>query len=150
VQEFLLMNGENMKQKNAKSALYMPHYGISTIVMTNEKTVESYLVGYEDDGLHLWPQMRKQFTFNEVKLHLLKEDDYFSGHLDEASSENMRWVEFCDGCVELATLDCYLFGNPIRLVHPDSYSSKALNSKESARIGKPDLMEGVPVQRRDH
>jgi glycogen synthase len=139
-----------MKQKNVKSALYMPHYGISTIVMTNQKTVESYLDGYRDDGLHLWPQMRKQFTFNEVKLHLLKEDDYFSGHLNEANRDNMRWTEFCDGCVELATLDYYLFGNQIHILHPDSYGDKSMNPKEAALIGKPDLIEGVPVQRRDH
>lgn len=139
-----------MKQSKAKSALYMPHYGISTVVMTNGATVESYLKGYCDDGLHLWSQMQKQLTFNEVKLSLLKEDEYFNNHPDEAIGDNTRWAKFCDGCVELATLDCYLFGNPIRLVHPDSYSSKALNSKEAARIGMPDLIKGIAVQRRNH
>ena len=140
-----------MKTTKAMSALYMPHYGITTIVMTSHDKLDLYLKDFKDDGLHLLPPMRRQFIFNQVKSHLLKEDAYFNLNPGEASRTNPRWSSFCDDCLELAALDLYLFGNPIPLIHPDSYAKGiASNPQEAALIGRPTLVEGIAIQRRDH
>ena len=106
---------------------------------------------YKDDGLDQWPAIRKLYVFEQVKALLLKEDAYFNEHLDEAVSTNKRWSKFCDDCIELATLDQYLFGNPICLLHPDSYMKGMIgNPLDPEWMEGPDLISGIPVLRRDH
>ena len=139
-----------MKQK-VMSALYMGNYGIMTAVLTNHEKFDLYMDGYEEDGLGRWPEMHKRYVFGQVKALLLKEDAYFNQHLDEAVISNKRWAKFCDDCIELATLDQYLFGNPICLLHPDSYMNGMIgNPRDLEWMKGPDLVEGIPVQRRDH
>lgn len=139
-----------MTQK-VMSALYMGGYGIKTTVLTNHEKFDLYMEGYEEDGLDKWPEMRKQYVFERVKALLLKEDAYFNHHLDQAVSGNKRWDEFCDDCIELATLDQYFFGKPIFLLHPDGYMNGiASNSLDPLWMRGPDLIEGIAAQRRDH
>jgi len=139
------------KQNKQKSALYMPHYGIKTIVLTEHDKFDLYMQGYEEDGLGQWPNERKQYVFNRVKGHLLKEDAYFDLHPDQATIANKRWSKFCDDCIELVTLDQYLFGSPIRLLHPESYGKNfASNPVDIESMGPPSLIAGIPSIRMDH
>ena len=138
-------------KNTAMSVLYMGNYGIKTAVLTSHEKFDLYISGYEEDGLNQWPELRKQYVFERVKALLLKEDAYFNQHLDQAVSGNKRWDEFCDDCIELATLDQYFFGKPIFLLHPDSYMNGiASNSLDPLWMRGPDLIGGIPVLRRDH
>lgn len=133
------------------SALYMGGYGIKTTVLTNHENFDLYMGDYEEDGLDKWSEMHKRYVFGQVKALLLKEDAYFNKHLDEAVSSSKRWAKFCDDCIELATLDQYLFGNPICLLHPDSYRNGMIgNPLDPEWMKGPDLISGIPVLRCDH
>lgn len=131
--------------KPVMSAVNMTQYGINTIVLTEHKNlddaVEQYLTikdelvmdGKGKKALHTW-----------LKNHLLKEDEYFSGNVDEADVSNPRWRYFCDDCVNFAALSCVLFKTQIQLVHPSQYGTAIRNSTPRGTSGaKPSLISGI-------
>lgn len=139
-----------MKQKTM-SALYMGNYGIGTVVMTNHDKFDLYMDGYKSDGVDKWTDAHKKHVIKFIHDHLLMEDAYFNEHPNQVTDKNKRWAKFCDDCIELATLDQYLFGNPIILVHPDAYENiSTRNQTEASFYSKPDLIQGIAAQRRDH
>lgn len=133
------------------SAVYMPCYGIATVVMTQHEKIERYLKEYVEEGMHLWPELKKRALYSHLKMHLLQEDAYFNLDTDDAIRSNIRWADFCDGCIELATLDLFFFGNPIALVHPGSFGNQAAsNPVEAALVSAPTLVDGIMSMRCDH
>lgn len=142
---------KTQKTNAVMSAVYMPSYGIATVVMTQHEKIERYLKEYVEEGMHLWPELKKRALYSQLKMHLLQEDAYFNLHTDDATRSNIRWADFCDGCIELATLDLFFFGNPIALVHPDSFGNQtASNPVEAALVSTPTLVDGIKSMRCDH
>lgn len=140
-----------MNKEQEIKALFMPYFGIKTIVMTNKEDLNLLFNGFESDGMGSWSKNQKQEDFDRLKTHLIKEDAYFNKHPNMANSSNDRWIDFCECCVELAALNLYFFDKPIPLLHPQCFDGmKAANPAEDALFSKPSIIEGIDVVRMDH
>ena len=131
--------------KLTKSAVNMTQYGIQTVVLTEHKNLDEAVTMYLETKDEFWMDGKgKQYLYDWLKAHLLKEDEYFNNHRDEADINNPRWRYFCDDCVSFAALSFVLFQTTIQLVHPKQYGTVIKNSTPKGTSGeKPSLIKSI-------
>jgi hypothetical protein len=129
------------------SALYMQQYGINSAILFKHTEMDKIIEDYESTDDLVWCNGRgKKFMFHLIKNNLKKEDKYFDKHTEEAFIGNERWDNFCSDCILLSALGAHLYGNPIMLLHPQSYEENFVNSPIRATDGtKPSLIKGIQI-----
>jgi hypothetical protein len=131
--------------KKQLSAVSMYQYGVSTIVLTEHKNLSKIEEMFTSSNDSQWMDGKgKKYLHSWLKVHLLKEDKYFTQHTGKADVNNERWVNFCDDCVNFAVLTMLLYETPIHLVHPSQYGTMFKNSTPKGTRGEmPTLIEGI-------
>jgi hypothetical protein len=81
-----------------------------------------------------------------LRKQLLKEDKYFDKNPNAIQRNSERWENFMDDCVLFATLNAFLFDQPVFLVHPQSYEKSIAKAPLNATSGElPTLIDHICV-----
>ncbi len=131
----------------AKSAIDMSRYGIGTVVLTEHDGLDRMMLEFATKPDEIWCDGRgKKYLHKMLRKQLLKEDKYFDKNPVAIQRNSKRWLNFLDDCVVFATLNAFLFDQPVFLVHPQSYENSIAKSPHNATSGElPTLFEDIPV-----
>ena len=131
----------------AKSAIDMSRYGISTVVLTEHDCLDRMMLEFATKPDDIWCEGRgKKYLHKILRKQLLKEDKYFDKNPKAIQRNSERWINFLDDCLVFATLNAFLFNQPVFLVHPQSYEKSIAKSLYNATSGElPTLFEDILV-----
>lgn len=131
----------------AKSAIDMSRYGIGTVVLTEHDGLDRMMLEFATKPDDIWCEGRgKKYLHKMLRKQLLKEDKYFDKNPKAIQRNSERWINFLDDCVLFATLNAFLFDEPVFLVHPQSYEKSIAKSPYNATSGElPTLFEDILV-----
>ena len=131
----------------AKSAIDMSRYGIGTVVLTEHEGLEEMMRDYASKPDEIWCEGRgKKYLHKMLRKKLSKEDKYFDKNPKAIQRNSERWDNFMDDCIIYATLNAFLFDEPLYLVHPQSYEKAIAIAPLNATSGEmPTLIENVVV-----
>ena len=129
------------------SAVDMTTYGIGTVVLTEHEGLDRMMREYATTPDEIWCDGRgKKYLHKMLRKHLLKEDEYFNKNPKAIQRNSERWANFMDDCVIFATLNAFLFDQPVYLVHLQSYEKSIAISPVNATSGEmPTLIEDIFV-----
>ncbi len=129
----------------AMSAVDMSTYGIGTVVLTEHEGLEKMMREYATQPDEIWCDGRgKKYLHKVLRKQLLKEDQYFDKNPNAIQRNSERWENFMDDCVLFATLNAFLFGQPVFLVHPQSYEKSIAKAPVNATSGGlPTLIDDI-------
>jgi hypothetical protein len=129
------------------SAVDMSRYGIGTVVLTEHEGLDKMMCEYATKPDGIWCGGRgKKYLHKMLHKQLLSEDNYFNKNPKAIQRKAERWTNFMDDCVIYATLNAFLFKEPIVLLHPQCYAewiAKASVNVTSSEM--PTLIEDVSV-----
>jgi len=114
----------NVLVKDDTTAVYMSHYGIKAVVLTEHAHLEKI-----DDELSAKPDgawcdgRGKKYLHKMLRKKLLKEEKYFNKHPNQLKQSSERWNKFCNDCVIFAVLNSHLYDEPVYLIHPQDLPS---------------------------
>ena len=97
----------------------MQSYGINTSVETTEERINWYLNEYATQPDMRFGGVGKKKLMKYTYECLLREDRYFSKHIQAALIEHQRWQDFLEDCIIYATLNYFLNGVPLQLLSED-------------------------------
>ena len=121
----------------AKSAIDMSRYGIGTVVLTEHDGLDRMMLEFATKPDDIWCEGRgKKYLHKMLRKQLLKEDKYFDKNPKAIQRNSERWINFLDDCVLFATLNAFLFDEPVFLVHPQSYEKSIAKSLYNATSGE--------------
>lgn len=131
----------------AKSAIDMSRYGIGAVVLTEHEGLDQMMSEYATKPDGTWCKGRgKKYLHNMLLKKLMKEDKYFDRNPKAVQRNSERWKKFMDDCVVFATLNAFLFDQPVYLVHPQSYEKAIAESPFDATSGEsPTFFEDITV-----
>ena len=131
---------------NAKAAINLVHLGINTVVLTTVGEIDEMMEEFITTPDRSWCNgLGKEYLFNMLMRKLKVKDEYFTNNPKKIKPSNPKWVDFCNDCLILFTLDAALNGNVVRLVHPDQYKKFIKNTTYNGTTGAmPDYIEGIP------
>ena len=131
----------------AKSAIDMSRYGIGTVVLTEHDGLDRMMLEFATKPDDIWCEGRgKKYLHKMLRKQLLKEDKYFDKNPKAIQRNSERWINFLDDCLVFATLNAFLFNQPVFLVHPQSYEKSIAKSLYNATSGElPTLFEDILV-----
>ena len=132
---------------NAMSAVDMSTYGIGTVVLTEHEGLDRMMREYATMPDEIWCDGRgKKYLHKMLRKQLLKEDKYFDKNPKAIQRNSERWAIFMDDCVIFATLNAFLFDQPVYLVHPQSYEKSIEKAPVNATSGElPTLIDDICV-----
>lgn len=133
--------------KKPKSAVDMSRYGIGTVVLTEHEGLDEMMREYATTPDEIWCEGRgKKYLHKMLRKKLLKEDKYFDKNPKAIQRNSERWENFMDDCVIYATLNSFLFDQPVYLLHPQSYEKTIAESPFTATSGElPTFFEDISV-----
>ena len=129
------------------SAIDMSRYGIGVVVLTEHDGMDKLVSDFERKPDQVWCDGKGKKYFHQM-LHkqLLKEDKYFDNNTNLIQRHSERWTNFMDDCVIYATLNSYLYKEPIHLIHPQCYEELIANAPVNGSSGElPTLIEDISV-----
>jgi len=131
----------------AMSAIDMSRYGIGTLVLTEHERLDRMMREYATKPDDIWCGGRgKEYLHKMLREQLLSEDKYFDKNPKAIKRNSERWDNFMDDCVIYATLNAFLFDQPVYLLHPDSYEKLIAMSPLNATSGElPTFFEDVSI-----
>jgi hypothetical protein len=133
--------------KKPKSAIDMSRYGIGVVVLTEHEGMDKLVFDFEHKPDQVWCGGKGKKYFHQM-LHkqLIKEDKYFDNNPKLIERNSERWTNFMDDCVIYATLNAYLYKEPIYLIHPQCYEELKANAPFNASSGElPTVIEDISV-----
>ena len=127
------------------SAVDMRIYGIDTVVLTEHEELERMMREYASKPDEIWCDGRgKKYLHKFLRKKLVKENRHFDKNPKEIQRNSKRWANYMDDCVIFATLNAFLFDQPVYLVHPQSYSNLIAEAPVNATAGElPTLIEDI-------
>jgi hypothetical protein len=133
--------------KKAMSAVDMSNYGVETVVLTEHEGLDRLMLEYASKPDEIWCEGRgKKYLHKMLHKQILKEDKYFKKNPKTIQRNSERWENFMDDCVLFATLNAFLFDQPVYLLHPQSYEKSVADSPFNATSGElPTFFEDIPV-----
>lgn len=129
------------------SAVDMSRYGIGTVVLTEHEGLDKMMCEYATKPDDIWCGGRgKKHLHKMLHKQLLSEDKYFDKNPKAIQRKAERWSNFMDDCVIYATLNAFLFKEPIALLHPQCYAAWVANASVNVTSSEmPTLIEDVSV-----
>lgn len=133
--------------KKAMSAVDMSRYGIGVVVLTEHEGLDRMMREYASKPDEIWCEGRgKKYLHKLLWKQISKEDKYFDKNPEAIQRNSERWENFMDDCVLFATLNAFLFDQPVYLLHPQAYEKSIAESPFNATSGElPTLFEDVLV-----
>jgi len=127
------------------SAVDMSQFGIDTVVLTEHDEMGEIMRRFATAPDTVWCGGRgKKYLHKMLRKQLFKEDKFFTKNPKEIQRNSQRWSDFCDDCVNFATLNALLFDQPVYLLHPQCYEEQVAQSPFNATSGEmPTLIEDI-------
>jgi len=131
--------------KKALSALDMSRFGIETLILIEHEGIDIMMREYATKPDDIWCEGRgKKYLHKKLHKQLMNEDKYFSKNPKAIQRNAERWENFMGDCLIYATLNAFLFDEPVYLLHPESYEKLIAESPLNATSGEqPTFIEGV-------
>ena len=129
------------------SAVDMSRYGIGTVVLTDHEGLDKMMCEYATKPDGIWCGGRgKKHLHKMLHKQLLSEDNYFNKNPKAIQQKAERWSNFMDDCIIYATLNTFLFKEPIALLHPQCYAAWVAKASVNVTSSEmPTLIEDVSV-----
>jgi len=129
------------------SAVNMSRFGIYTAVLVEHDKLDEMMCKYATIPDTDWCNGRgKKYLHKMLRKQLLIEDKFFTKNPKEIQRYSQRWSKFCDDCIIFATLNGFLFDQPVSLIHPQCYEEQVAESLFNATSGHmPTLIEDINI-----